>query len=1412
MKKGTGIKENILFRILSIILINVIFLSLFAPYSIVFASETDGKVDLKVITSSTDSTIINGNTYVMQVQLSYVPTGINLINFDFNYDESIFKLDYDDDNEEFVYRGMQSWSFSADDDASPTGGTLTRTELYSTLQKTIFTFTLKAIANADSSDVTINVNAIAGGATISYDSNVEKCTIGTNTVTHTVTYDYTTNGGESGTLDNAEVGENSAIDLSATATKMGYNFVGWNTDPNAKTGLESLDMSTSDVTIYAIFSKDITTTFKYYNGTTEKQEDVVSTMYNNDDNVTIKTPIGKTYTDEEGNTWTKNGWTTDINATTAVGTQENIDISVNSNNTYYMLYKRNITLNYNVNGGSSIAPTSGIGVIAINSADVTTILGADMVIDSSTPVKVGYTFLGWNTKQDGTGNILTGTQNLTKDRTLYAKWTPNTNTKYIVEHYKEQLDGSYVKADTDNLSGTTDTQVIAQAKTNYTGYNLDTNVTGTVTGGTILGDGSLVLKLYYKLNEYTVIFKNDNGEIINTQKVKFGGNAVLPSNPTKDKDEQYTYTFEKWVDSNGADVDLTNITSDMEVFASYTKETNKYTVTFYNEDGTTKLGESTVDYGKNATAPETPTKAEDNTYTYAFEKWVTEKDGNTEDNLSNVIANRNVYAKYVSTYKNYSIQFLNDDGTEISKKTDYHYGDSIVLPQNPTKDKTDEQTYIFAGWSEDGKNVIDLTGVTVSENKIYKAVYTTKTNKYTVTFYDEDGTTKLGESTVDYGTSAEYSNQLPTKTEIGYVYTFDKWVDENGKEDKLNNVIADRNVYATYTKKVATYTVTFDVNGGDTLAENSKEAKYGETYGQLPVPTREGYTFEGWYDSKTDGNKIETTTTVTATKNHVLYARWKIKTYNVKFIGKNSLGEDEILATAKVEHGNNITAADLAAQGISISNLQKDIIIPEFTYKYTGMENNKLYNVTEEREIHISYNKVKNTYKITFYNDDKTTVLGYSEVEYGENADDSYINPEKEADETYTYIFSNWVDEDDNIDNLSNVIVNRNVYAKYISTYKNYSVEFVDENGVTISKKDDYHYGDKITLPENPTKEGNAEYTYTFEGWTSGSEDVVDLENKTVSENVKYTAKFSKTKNKYTVTFYDEDKITKLGESTVDYGTEATITNPTKEDKNGYTYLFEKWTRETGEEDDLSNVIADRNVYAKFKQTPIVYNIEYINTLGVDNSKNPTTYTVEDGNITLQPLNSEEGMTFEGWYTSETYETEIKSIVTSQLGNIKVYAKWNINLYLKSKVYKIGTNNTDEKLDEYVDGDLYLYRVSPNTKLKDFKTNCETNGEITVYKPDGTILGEDELVGTGMILKDRKGSKEISILIAVTGDIDGNGDVDITDLVNVRKHIQNIKNMTGVYIKAGDINEDEVSDITDLVKIRKHIQEVEYIK
>ena len=73
---------------------------------------------------------------------------------------------------------------------------------------------------------------------------------------------------------------------------------------------------------------------------------------------------------------------------------------------------------------------------------------------------------------------------------------------------------------------------------------------------------------------------------------------------------------------------------------------------------------------------------------------VTTVGGTTEDNLSNVIANRNVYASYSDTVAKYTVRFFNE-GTHIGADQTIEHGNSAVKPENPTKEADAQYTYTF---------------------------------------------------------------------------------------------------------------------------------------------------------------------------------------------------------------------------------------------------------------------------------------------------------------------------------------------------------------------------------------------------------------------------------------------------------------------------------------------------------------------------------------------------------------------------------------------------------------------------------------------------------------------------------------------------------------------------------------------
>ena len=110
------------------------------------------------------------------------------------------------------------------------------------------------------------------------------------------------------------------------------------------------------------------------------------------------------------------------------------------------------------------------------------------------------------------------------------------------------------------------------------------------------------------------------------------------------------------------------------------------------------------------------------------------------------------------------------------------------------------------------------------------------------------------------------------------------------------------------------YTVTFDANGG-IVPIASKEVVKGNTYGELPQPVREGYTFSGWFTSADGGEQVNESTVVALTENRTLYAHW---TQN-PIVEPEKTSAEKVTAVKdaikkeldKLEVSNNITVDDL---------------------------------------------------------------------------------------------------------------------------------------------------------------------------------------------------------------------------------------------------------------------------------------------------------------------------------------------------------------------------------------------------------------------------------------------------------------------------------------------------------------------
>ena len=98
--------------------------------------------------------------------------------------------------------------------------------------------------------------------------------------------------------------------------------------------------------------------------------------------------------------------------------------------------------------------------------------------------------------------------------------------------------------------------------------------------------------------------------------------------------------------------------------------------------------------------------------------------------------------------------------------------------------------------------------------------------------------------------------------------------------------------------------VTFDANGGET-EETSKIVYYGKTYETLPVPTREHYTFNGWFTQAEGGTEVTEDTIVDSLENRTLYAQWTQNTFTVNFDANGGTleGESSMLVASGTAYG-----------------------------------------------------------------------------------------------------------------------------------------------------------------------------------------------------------------------------------------------------------------------------------------------------------------------------------------------------------------------------------------------------------------------------------------------------------------------------------------------------------------------------
>lgn len=751
------------------------------------------------------------------------------------------------------------------------------------------------------------------------------------------------------------IGPNSTYSFnvsSYTATKGNWEFLGWSTNKDATTASKSTVNVGFNNTLYAIFSKDATTTFKYLQDDgTVKTETGSGKIYNTAVSTNITAPAAGNVA-YNNDTLTFIGWRDDAIA----GVAEYVSTVLVEDgipSVYRAVYTAPVTVSFDNNGKGTAAPAAVTNVKYYNANDTVVEGSADFVIPSDILSETGWGFLGWSEDKNATvAKYLPGASmdDIKEDTTLYAVWSQNS---------------------------------------------------------------------------YPVVFKNYDGDILQSTEVLYGEMPEYKGEtPVKEGTIDTKWVFDGW------DKELTAVTDAQEYVAQFHSETADYLVQFVNDDGTV-LYEEMVDYlGMPEYKGETPVKAADAQYTYTFKGW---------DNELTQVEGAQIYkATYNTTLNSYLVQFVNEDGTVLQEET-LDYG---TLPsykgEIPVKDEDAQYIYTFDTWD---KNVAEVTG-----DAVYTATYKTQTKSYEITFVNYDGE-ELYKVTLEYGKVPEYKGAEPKKEEdVSYRYKFIGW------DPEIKSVTGEATYTAEFQAETKQIIVTFFNWDGNVL-----ESKFVD-YGSLPVytgkePVRKStaqytYTFTGW------DKEFEV---VTARAEYTAQFDATVNEYTVKFVNYDGsvLQEDVLEYGATPEYNGATPEKPTDAYVYTFAGWNKEISVVTGDVTYTAV-----------------YTKLSAAYTIKFLNDDGT-VLQEEFYSYGEMPVYSGT-PVKAYDNANHYVFAGWNKE---IEKVTDNTV-------YVAVYTAVAHEFAEiKNAPTCTDNGNIEYTCACGYSYNTTITATGhKYEYVIEG------------------------------------------------------------------------------------------------------------------------------------------------------------------------------------------------------------------------------------------------------------------------------------------------------------------------------------------
>ena len=888
-------------------------------------------------------------------------------------------------------------------------------------------------------------------------------------------------------------------------------------------------------------------------------------------------------------------------------------------------------------------------------------------IASPMPTRKGYVFEGWYT--DEACENAFGQTMPAKDMTVYAKWEKQ-KVNYTVRHLMEKLpdaekenpggdkeeypdidkpvveEDPYILYEEEVFAAYPEDKVTPDVK-RYEGFTSPETQTVAVDG-----NGNTVIEYKYARNIHKLKLVDRGADENNIEGFGMPFGAAITEVAIREG-----YVFEGWYTDKDFKnrFDGTMPDKDLTLYAKQTPVMSSYTVYHYKEsvDGS-YFGLTDEEVLSGLTESEvTPQPKQYEGFTSPEAK----------TGQVNGWGGPDIWYHYKRNSYNLTYVLNNGEDNKISK---VRYEADITNTPSRTG-------YAFAGWYTDEALTQSYVQTTMPAHDLtLYAKWEAGMKTYQVRHYQQS-----------IGNSEQYdlaeTETVTAKTGEHLTLAVKAYEGFTAPKPVSYDVVDDGEItYVDYKYTRDRYQVTIHYNNGND--SETKELAYGEKWEEKPY--RAGYAFAGWY---TDAKCTKEYKANMPDQDLTLYAKWEanIVNYVVEHYQQNVQGDDYTLK----ESSHARAAVDSE-------------VTPE-VMKYKGFEEPKTEKVTisGDGQTTVKYYYKRKVHTVTFDADSGTFAAEKGEDDskivvtgrYGAN-----IAVPKAPTRT-GYQFLGW-DED-----VEMTIPDKDLTYKAQWLKMEYTLQFKTGEGTSVSPIKG-NYGDKISVPKDPTRTG-----YIFKYWSENGKKVDKLPTTMPAESHIYTAIWEQ--ETYQITYDLNGGSMKSGEKNpTTYNVDTTVFKLKNPVRAGYTFTGWSGTQITGVSDNVSvkqGSTDNRTYKANWREN--IYQITFILS-GTEAKGSMAAKTVNyTENVTLPKCGFTcKGHSFKRWYTvdkkgKKTYYSDrqkVSKLTDVNGGVVTLYPEWEANVYNVTFDYGDGRAKTVRKT-KY--GDKYQFPSDPTRYGWEFK-------------------------------------------------------------------------------------------------------------